>query len=442
MSLQPTKSGDSNGRFINLSLLKPGDVILTYPAGSLAETWESAGIVLSTGGPYSHAILVIEPMRWYESGDEGVGPFLVTFDRIEIGGTGGLRMLKSLDKWKHFDVFRRDGLPSDTEQFTSALQKITDQLNYKRYPSYTRIARDLQVLEWLPLRDSLASLFSDNVLPNVNRGLFCSEVVAHVYQELGLGFTNKKAEQVRPSDIAEYEISGMAKMSHEDNIYRKPDETASTVPPGVFNTIATFGGRNTVHLNTTLKTAQEFVSSLIPSIAEDMPLRFQSALDSEFHLASTLLELIIAIGKTLNTQSPNVVSTLKEAVEEFEFGLEGLELAPANLRQLAEAYRGFRNIDNALCDSLMAGLRRMFEISRSTDDVHLRSAHLLLNAFEQGDLSQLPPNVLPSVARFVEQIKELIRIFGDIKNSRFTSWLVMHPDWPLGSQSSAVHQGS
>ena len=70
-------------RYLNLSLLHPGDVILTFPAGLLYETWESFCIRMAIGGRYSHAILVLQPTIWYESEDQGVGPSIIPVDRVE-----------------------------------------------------------------------------------------------------------------------------------------------------------------------------------------------------------------------------------------------------------------------------------------------------------------------------------------------------------------------
>lgn len=195
-------------RYLNLSLLRPGDVILTFPSGLPVE---SAAIKILCGGQYSHAILVLKPTVWYESEDNGVGKTLIFPDRVEVND-GCARLLRCLDRYGAVGVFRHPRLEdAQEEQLTLRLEEITNGLTYKRYPNYVRIAEDLRLLKDVPLREHLFRLISRVDKPGLNEGMFCSEVVAYVFKSLGFPFKDKEPHEVRPSDISDESISGLDK---------------------------------------------------------------------------------------------------------------------------------------------------------------------------------------------------------------------------------------
>src|SRR5580698_1942677 len=99
-----TKNGTALGDFLDVSMLRAGDVILTAKEG-----FEPELIQTVTGGNYSHAVLVIAPCLWFESEDEGVGNTGVQLDHCEFDA-GHLYQMFSLTAFKNFTVLRHPSL--------------------------------------------------------------------------------------------------------------------------------------------------------------------------------------------------------------------------------------------------------------------------------------------------------------------------------------------
>jgi hypothetical protein len=216
-------SAEGIDRCLNLWALQPGDVILTFPKRA---GWESHLITFVCGGPFSHAILVMNKWMWYESEDNGVGPTIISIDRIELNNKA--RVLKMINpNWRRIAVYRHSELLkiSEDERF-ERISKIVEKYSFKQYPHYERVVADLNLWPIVPFRRWLASLFDGD--SDLNRGMFCSEVVAQVYKDLGHPFT-RSPSSIRPSDICNREVSHLERI---DDVFCYLEHDSHSVRPG------------------------------------------------------------------------------------------------------------------------------------------------------------------------------------------------------------------
>jgi len=330
--------------------LRPGDVILTYPAGMPWDVWESYAITKACGGPYSHAILVLRPTLWFESEDQGVGQTLVRVDRIEIQNDKA-HELKCLDPWARHKVLRHpEAEARSDEELLSVLIPATNELSFRKYPSFIRIADDLHILEYVPLRDALLGLADESVPFDVNRGLFCSEVVAYLYGKLGLPFS-KKPEQVCPSDILNPDISHLKVIEP----YCESNPTARLIDPRIFNQMSeqtfrkVFVGQLTQY--TTVSAAITHVAQRATEAAvragvpeerltvAGLPAAIPEVLTSLRDFCMSTSKFIIAAAERLNADSSSTLpDSVKEGIRVLEVSRDALSGSTANLASITATY--------------------------------------------------------------------------------------------------------
>jgi hypothetical protein len=328
-------------RYLNLSRLRPGDVILTFPSGLPVE---SAAIKLLCGGQYSHAILVLKPTVWYESEDYGVGKTLIFPDRVEVKD-GCARLLRCMDRYGAVGVFRHPGLEhAQEEQLSLRLEEITNGLTFKRYPNYVRIAEDLRLLKDVPLREHLFWLMSKVDKPGLNEGMFCSEVVAYVFKSLGFPFKDKEPQQVRPSDISDQSISGLDKK----DFICGPDPTATVAEQLPFpdsehrsrHSLAQVTEVKTVtaQIRLSLEAVQlRAIADGIPAeelTPEGYPKVLVSLLESAFRVSDQTCRLVVTLGLLVNQDTDQArsratldIHLLEEAVKAIDDGAQVLACA-------------------------------------------------------------------------------------------------------------------
>jgi len=425
---QSTEKSECPGNaYLDLSLLQTGDVILTFPPG---DPLDATGIALATRGEYSHAILVLSPTIWFESEDFGVGPTYVAADRIEAD-SGVVRFLKCRDHWGKITVLRHPGLTSrPSHEVSKKLTEITDRVSFKRYPSFVRIAHDLNILNSVPLRDHLLRLADRSSLSfDINSGFFCSEVVAYAYSELGLSFKDRKPEQVTPSDIATYEVSGMT----EQNLFCSRNENAHVQDASLHNAIADLNSRERfVGRLTNIKTysatieyiAQQAKQSAIEMgisperlTPEGFPQTFAETLESLFHLSQAVLELAEVVGRLVNVR-PNDPSALRDGGRQLEQATEYFESSKAVLRDLAATYSKLIKPKAVLHEHWKPFLDDIFEYFDQVNQEHITIASRLHEAFAAALNKELSSSVRKALQTFVQKLSQTIQALIDLKEAR------------------------
>lgn len=435
-----------SGKYLNLSLLKSGDVILTFPKGRFSLTWQSHAIRLVTHGLYSHAILVIAPTLWYESEDSGVGPTFVAVDRIE-SRKGEVRLLKCLDGIGEILVLRHPASAAvEEETLRSRLELATDDLSFRQYPLFTRIARDLNVVPYLPepLRDSLLSLVDDNEFKELNRGLFCSEVIANVYAKLGpdFEFRGRQPKQVCPSDIANSAISGMSELVDEYEV--DSDLEAATVEPGILRQIAAFATRERIvgeptRLRTLLAAAEQIIKLLCEAdgISPDQLTRagfaktlsdtFESMLEESYQQ----LQLIAAVGRRVIGEGGDAVP-LSEGGKLLAETVDALRNNQVTFLKLARTYGEVMSPGATVDDTIRTGLEQGFIACERWRGTQLRLLGQLCDEFRIWVQEERTWSDMGSgFSAFIERMEALRAVLVAMGSTLESGWKLISPTSPL-----------
>jgi hypothetical protein len=193
-------------KFLRLERLQPLDVILSvereHPKQNRWIKWSSRGI-------YSHAALVVSSGWWFESDQNGC--FTAKVPPVHAGLLlGETIVLADLSKYRRVAVYRHPDFLELTEtraeHFRRRIDIATESFRFHEYPAYDRLlgavhpsfrycARALR-----PLVKWAKRWMDEPVVP----GKFCSEAVAHIYQELGISLFDgpREPSEVNPSDLA------------------------------------------------------------------------------------------------------------------------------------------------------------------------------------------------------------------------------------------------
>jgi hypothetical protein len=204
-------------RFLNLSLLRPGDVVLSTSGRS-----KSRGVAYLSGGPYSHAALVLQDIVWFESVARGIDLSIKapTLQRKMPSGT--YDWLLDVSEYDEIAVFRHylfDWLRPERKQkaIDSLEQFVFRQLGdeYARVGHLAGLLRRPRILRsaldrFPRLGQVLARCIDKIVSPRkIAPGPFCSALIVLAYDEMGLDILKapKSALDVTPSDLADEGVS-------------------------------------------------------------------------------------------------------------------------------------------------------------------------------------------------------------------------------------------
>jgi len=167
--------------FLDVDLIQPGDVVLERGTGT-----DSAWIARATGGPFSHAALVVDRGFLFESDDEGVGYTPLTLERVERRATGR-RRLSRLPHVREAVVLRFPRLTDKrARDLGDDLVEALGPLDGKEYPAWSALAAATPG-GWLGKQLgrvvlSIADWYENTQV--VVPGPFCSEVVAGVFADV------------------------------------------------------------------------------------------------------------------------------------------------------------------------------------------------------------------------------------------------------------------
>jgi hypothetical protein len=187
-------------RYIDLLSLRRGDLILTGESDR-----ESRMIASQTGGPFSHVAIVRSFAQRFEALGDGVGLTNHRVDRFEMRGQR-LCALMRIDE-AHCLVLRHKQSDKEDEAAQEAFARAVFRFIGVRYSSLDRLLLALPEAHPLaplggPVVRRLSSLRRRSLRHRLRPpGLFCSEVIAEIYGEMGWELPGVKPETVSPNDL-------------------------------------------------------------------------------------------------------------------------------------------------------------------------------------------------------------------------------------------------
>ncbi|MBI4660600.1 MAG: hypothetical protein HY735_17320 [Verrucomicrobia bacterium] len=202
------KSPNATLLFLIEAKLQPGDVVLTLGNEKFSER-----IGWVTHGKYSHAILVVSKNKWFEADDEGVGYSSAwTLGAWPKGPGVVFQHLLALPACSHAQLFRHPALkgraPEDIEK---AIATIVKPWEGEDYSDFRRLFRPLEISGERSWWVKLALSYHQRMERRRASGMFCSEVVARVFEELerdhgfagaSLFDVHRDADRVHPGHLA------------------------------------------------------------------------------------------------------------------------------------------------------------------------------------------------------------------------------------------------
>ena len=278
-------------------------------------------------------------------------------------------------------------------------------------------------------------------MPDLNRGLFCSEVVAYAYQQLGIPFNNKP-EQTSPADIADRDISGMERV----DVFCDSDPGALVQEAGIINLIAeqasrhSFVGQLTALKTLTSATAdfaqqvkQDAVANGVPPerlTPEGFPLMFPEILDSLLKLSQETVRLMLAVGTSMNSV-PHNLSPLQEGTKGLEALLESIKAGEGTLLDVAKTFSAFVEPLATVYESYRTDLKDLFRGHINAGEQIIAIAHPLYDQFQAALREHLAADVHRELEMFVEKMSELFTGFADLNHARVLCWQTMYADSPI-----------
>lgn len=219
----------SAGKFLKITALRPGDVILSYGGGKISKL-----IATATKGPFSHAAIVRNYMQRVEALDDGVGLSNHRIDRVEWHGSNCVLLMKISEA--PTVVLRHEAAvmdsPVEGERFDRELYRLQG-LPYADWAKFLNALPD----------DHFARAIADRIQPSdktmeVLEGRFCSECVAETYGAMGWTLPRIKLDHVSPNDLWRLrQPDGPLKVM--DNLIVDADEAAVKTDDAEGNAIVT-----------------------------------------------------------------------------------------------------------------------------------------------------------------------------------------------------------
>jgi len=199
--MRSTNDAGTAGLYLDCATLLPGDILLTADSALV-----SAGIRAGTGGPFSHAALIMAMTFRLEAAGDGTGYTPMFFDRVEqlYQPRRGRFLHRLPGATRQALVLRKPGFADAAPDLTQLLITMSRPFLWKEYPqlvSTAAVFRD-QAVGRLVFAPFLRLL--DRVLRNqpTNPGEFCSSLVGTIYEVLGHPLlADRKADEISPNHI-------------------------------------------------------------------------------------------------------------------------------------------------------------------------------------------------------------------------------------------------
>ncbi|MGD0339604.1 MAG: hypothetical protein ABSB78_12545 [Bacteroidota bacterium] len=208
---------------INTGLLKPGDVLLSRSRHQISDL-----IAISTLGPFSHAAIIISPYFLFESVRTGIGSSPLFVSRSEWV-KDRCSILSRLDKKFIALILRHPILDAikDGKSLSSRLRDLIQPFRGLEYPSLIALATALSKnKKTQKIAKSLLQIADSSIKhKKVNPGPFCSQLVAIIYQSLGISLFDHdlNPDEVNPNSFLlshlepVYDVLRYADFSAKDN---------------------------------------------------------------------------------------------------------------------------------------------------------------------------------------------------------------------------------
>lgn len=224
--------------YLRAEKLLPSDVLLSSSKGKF-----SKAIKVATDGDFSHAAIVISVNKIFEA-DNGLGYSRLKVKKVEKHNQKlkvdlnnqdiikhPFRVLCDISEYDNFAVYRHQDIINSHINDLKLAKKLVDlvtPLNGLEYPKLVNLANASDFFDKYPrLKHGILKLVGDLVEGDNKKlaeGLFCSELVTFLLQELGLVPFKEEisANHVAPSHFAKPELSNMILI---DDIYADADDS-------------------------------------------------------------------------------------------------------------------------------------------------------------------------------------------------------------------------
>jgi len=208
--MRTTNDTGSTGLYLDCAALLPGDILLTAD-----DALVSAAIRAGTGGPFSHAALIMSMTFRLEAAGDGTGYTPMFFDRVEqLYEPRRGRFLHRLPAaTRGALVLRKPGFADVAPDLTPLLMTLSRPFLWKEYPELARTAAVFKARTAGRLVFEPFLRLLDRVLHNTptNPGEFCSSLVATIYETLGHRLlTDRTAAEISPNHFLEAGLDTVA----------------------------------------------------------------------------------------------------------------------------------------------------------------------------------------------------------------------------------------
>ena len=212
--------------YLDCAILRPGDILLTADKSAV-----STAIRAATGGPFSHAALIMERTVRLEADGSGTGYTPMFYERVEqLTNPRRGRFLHLLPAATlRAKVVRRPGLADSDPKLFYTLSDLAHPFLWKEYPELCNLAevfhqeavKRAAILPFLRVLDKYVKT------KPTNPGLFCSELVAAIFERLGYPLF----AGVRPDEIGPNAIASSPDLIELGEAITTPDESAELDEP-------------------------------------------------------------------------------------------------------------------------------------------------------------------------------------------------------------------
>ena len=216
----------SESIYLDCVVVMPGDILLTAQNSAV-----SKAIAAGTGGPFSHAALILGQTVLLEADGHGTGHTTMFYERVEqLENPRRGRFLYRLPATtQHAKVLRYPGLADNDPDLFRKLSDISRPFLWKEYPELCKLA---EVFHKAPAKQTairpILRVLDKYVKKKVaNPGMFCSELVAAIFEILGCSLSpDTAASEMSPNAIAKCDVLGEV-----NDALTTPDESAAIDEP-------------------------------------------------------------------------------------------------------------------------------------------------------------------------------------------------------------------
>jgi len=203
--------------YIRAEILQPLDVILLRWKGRA-----QVKLAKYLGGPYSHAVIVVNKTMRFNSVEEGIRFWPVEFSKCKTHNNH-IYFLEKIDKYALLDVYRhndlRDVSKRSLEKLQTDLIKTIVPFHLDQYPPLKTFHG---IINGLRIDRRIISKIFTRVYDRVKEskivpGPFCSELVSEIFKNLNLMLfsSDEKSELISPNDLAKSRLQKL-----EDETYK------------------------------------------------------------------------------------------------------------------------------------------------------------------------------------------------------------------------------